>query len=96
MRCFIGELPRSQIFFKLDCRNRLTVEKALRFLAAFAKQELRLRFGLDAFGDDLKAEIVGHDDQRTHDRGGIGVVNDLAHKATIDLDSVRAESGSDN
>ena len=62
MRCFIGGLSRSQIFFEIDCGERRAIEKALGFLAAFAKQELRLRFGLYAFGDDLKPEIVGHDD----------------------------------
>ena len=86
MRCFVGELSRSQIFFEIDCGDRRAIEKTLCFLAAFAKQELRLRFGLDALGDDLKPEIVGHDDQRTHDRGSVGVVDDFAHKAAIDLD----------
>ena len=87
MRRFVGELPRSQIFFEIDGGERLAVEKALRFFAAFAKQKLGLCLRLDTFGDDLKPEIVGHDNQRTHDCGGVGVVDDFAHKTTIDLDS---------
>jgi len=60
---FVGELPRSQIFFKIDRGERLAVEKALRFLAAFAEQKLGLRLRLNTFGDHFKPEIVRHYDQ---------------------------------
>ena len=63
MRRLVGELLRPQMFLEIDGRNRLAVEKALRLLAAFGEQKSRLRFGFDAFGDDLKSEIVPHDDQ---------------------------------
>ena len=74
MRRFDGELPGSQIFFEIDGGERLAVEKSLRFFATFAKQKLGLCLRLDTFGDDLKPEIVGHDNQRTHNRGGIGAM----------------------
>jgi len=63
MRRLVGELLRPQMFLEIDGRNRLAVEKALRFLAALSDQKRRLRFGFDAFGDDLEAEIVPHYDQ---------------------------------
>ena len=41
-------------------RDGIAEQMALRVVAAVLAQELELRFGLDAFGDDLEPQAVRH------------------------------------
>ena len=46
---------------------------ALRVIAAVPAKELELRFRLDALGDDLEPQTVGHLDDRIDNRGVVTI-----------------------
>ena len=57
--------------------RRRTEEVALAFMALFRDEELCLRFGLDAFGDDAQAESVAERDRCTTHGARLVIVADL-------------------
>ena len=54
-------------------------------LAAGGQQKLLLAFGLDAFGDDLDAELVREPDGGAHDRRAARIGIDAEHQFLRDL-----------
>ena len=73
-----GEPPFAKIAFEIGGRKRHRVEETLRLLAVLVQEKARLRFRLDAFGDDAEPEVVRHRDERAHDGGILGVIGDAA------------------
>ena len=61
---------------------------ALALVALFGDQELRLRFGLDAFGDDAQAEGVAERDGRAAHGARFVIVADFFDERAVDHDAV--------
>src|SRR3546814_20511047 len=58
----------------------------LDFVAALGTQELQLRLGLDALGDDVQPQRVGHGDDRAGDRGIVRLAREVVDEFLVDLD----------
>ena len=65
------------------------VKEALHFFAVLGPKEGCLGGRLDAFGDDLQAKIMRHDDNGTYDGGVLqsGLIGDFSYETLINLDS---------
>ncbi len=72
--------------------GRVRIQEALRELAPDHLDEGRLILRLDTFGDDIKAEVRGHrDDRLGHDHRAIAVRH-VDDEAAVDLDAVNRQS----
>ena len=72
-------------------RDGIAEQVPLRVVAAVLAQELELRFGLDAFGDDLEPQAVRHLDDGVDDRGIVAIDGHVAHERLVDLQRVDRE-----
>src|SRR5947209_13784026 len=69
-------------------REGLREEMALRRRTAEHLQDAELLFVLDAFGDDVQAEIGAEVDQRGDDHAAVDAGLQLAHERAVDLDAL--------
>ena len=72
--------------------ERLADEVALHEVAAAAREELALRLGLDALGDDAHVERVRQRDDGGDDRALLAVLRQLGDEAAVDLQLVDREA----
>lgn len=73
-------------------RHWLGDEKSLRDIAAERGQARPRRPVLDAFGDDIQAEMMSEIDRRVHDRIGAVIAIDRAYERLVNLDGMDRES----
>jgi hypothetical protein len=66
--------------------QRRREQEALELVAASQLQELPLRFGLHAFGDDLLAQRTRHLQDGPHDASVALVAGQAADEAAVDLE----------
>lgn len=73
---------------RIAARHRPGEMKALDRGAADLRQDIGLRLGLDALGDDLEVERHAELDDQLDDRAGPGVAADIVDERLVDLDRV--------
>src|SRR4051794_7996505 len=66
-------------------RHGLAEQIALQLVASASAQEGLLFAGLDALGDDGKAQRLAHADDRSGDRPVLLVLGEIAYERTVDL-----------
>jgi len=73
---------------QLSQRHRMAKQVALDEIAAVALEKVVLLEGLDAFGDDLQMQGVGHDDNGLDDFHVLGRLGDVLNERAVDLQRV--------
>ena len=68
--------------------ERTCVQKALCEIATVLLQEVRLRFGLNAFGDYIHAETMAQMNDELHDRSIFWVLFQVADEGAVYLETV--------
>ena len=74
-----GQVP--QIRFKLERRNGLAEQKALKLVAGMLAQEVILVLGLHAFRDDGQSKLAAHFDDGSGDRAVFDAAGEVARFA---------------
>ena len=72
-------------------RERPASQIALHFVAAFLEQDVVLRFGFDAFGQDRNVETAAEADDRVNDRDRLLIGTEIGDEGAVDLDLVERE-----
>lgn len=81
-------LALAKQFLELCRRQCRAIKKALNLVAAVAPQEIELFFQLDAFGDNIQAELFRHGKDGCANRSGVCVLVKVFYKRSIDFQCV--------
>ena len=81
-----------EISHQLPCPKGFAVQVALAFMAALGDHIGFLFDRFDTFGDDLHAKAFTELDDGAHDGGIVTVIDEVLHKAFINLDFVQRQA----
>ena len=80
-----------ELRFQLGDRQRAAKVIALALFAADGREQIGCRAVFDAFGDHGQAELLAQPNRRAHDRGVVGVAQQLEHERAVNFQAVERE-----